>query len=90
MFHLVVAALRTRGGEYRRHATAIAAFHEKFVAAGVFAPDLHVALGRAFNERTISDYRHEQRVTEPTARQILDDAARFVDVVEAYLRRSGA
>ncbi len=86
MFHLAVAALKTRGGEYRRHAAVIAAFREKFVAEGVFAPDLHVALGRAFNERTISDYRHEQRVSEATARRVLDDAAQFVAAVEAYLR----
>lgn len=89
MFHLAVAALKTRGGEYRRHAAVIAAFRDKFVAEGQFPPDLHVALGRAFNERTISDYRYEQRVTEATARRVLDDASRFVEVVEAYLRRSG-
>jgi len=88
MFHLAVAALLTRGREYRRHAAVIAAFREKFVTDGTFAPDLHAALGRAFNERTISDYRYDQRVSEATARQILDDATRFVAAVEAYLRRA--
>ena len=88
MFHLAVAALRTRGGEYRKHTAVIAAFREKFVTDGTLASDLHVALGRAFNERTISDYRYDQRVTEGAARRTLDDAGRFVDAVEVYLRRT--
>lgn len=89
MFHLAVAALRTKGGgEYRRHAGVIAAFREQFVAQGVFSPELHVALNRAFTERNVSDYRYEREVPAATARRILDDAARFVDEVETYLRRS--
>ena len=43
---------------------------------------------RAFGERTISDYRYDQRGTQAPARQVLDDASRFVGEVEAYLRRS--
>ena len=88
MFHLAVAALKIKGGEYRRHATVVAAFRDQFASEGVFAPELHVAFGRAFGERTISDYRYDQRVTQATARQVLDDASRFVEEVEAYLRRS--
>lgn len=64
-------------------------YYDQFVSQGVFAPDLHVALGRAFSERTISDYRYEQRVTAATARGVLDDATRFVEEVAAYLRRVG-
>lgn len=89
MFHLAVAALRTRGAEYRRHAGVIAAFRDQFVAAGVFAPGLHVALGRAFGERNASDYGYAERVSQAAAHRILDDATRFVDEVEAYLRRTG-
>ena len=75
-------------GEYRRHATVVAAFRDQFASEGAFARELHVAFGRAFGERTISDYRYDQRVTQAAARQILDDASRFVDAVEAYLRRN--
>lgn len=88
MFHLTVADLKTKGGEYRRHAGLIAAFHQRFIAPGLLSGDLHAALGRAFDERTISDYRYDQRVTEATARRVLEDAVRFVREVEAYLRRS--
>jgi uncharacterized protein (UPF0332 family) len=91
MFHLAVAALKTRGGEYRRHAAVIAAFRDQFVVAGVFAPEIHAALARAFTERSVGDYQYERRVTRETARRILHDARRFVDQVESYLRcRPGA
>ncbi len=85
MFHLAVAALKTKGGEYRRHTRVLSAFREEFASEGVFSSELHLAFDRAFTERNVSDYRYEQPVAQATARRVVADAARFVAEVEAYL-----
>ena len=89
MFYLASAMLRSRNRTPSKHSAVIAAFAQQFVATGEFLGAHHAALREAFDLRLIGDYSPVSHVTSEQARRVLENATRFVNDAEAWLRRTG-
>lgn len=91
IFHAASAALLWHGEERAKHSGVQATFGERFIAAGIFEPELGRIYTRARKEREEVDY--QPAAPTPTPEQAstrLDESRRFVDRVERYLREVGA
>ena len=91
IFHAASATLLWHGEERAKHSGVQATFGERFIAAGIFEPELGRIYTRARREREEIDYKPASPT--PTAEQAstrLDESRRFVARVERYLREVGA
>jgi uncharacterized protein (UPF0332 family) len=87
-FYAAEAALLTAGETRSKHSGVIAAFGRLVVKDGGFDPETGATLRELFRLRNAADYdwlEAEQVASEP-----VDDAARFVDAVEAWIQTQSA
>lgn len=85
MFYAVLALLQMIGKVPSKHTGIISLFDTEFVLKGVFQKDLSRWLHKAFELRQVSDYRTVKPISREKAEDTLNNAVRFVEVVEKYL-----
>ena len=89
MFYATSALLASKGISRSKHSGVHSAFGEYFVKTGLIETEYVKMLGHAFNSRLGSDYDITFSAEQTLAKGILQDAYRFVDRVEDYLRQLG-
>lgn len=90
VFTIATAALLTQRITRKKHSGVESAFHQFLVKPGLIEPEYGAIYIRAFRERQNADYADTMDFTEAKARQVLEDATRFVARMEKYLREIGA
>ena len=80
------ALLATQGLSRSKHSGVIAVFRQRFVKPGLIEIEYGDIYGRVMDDRHISDYDVETPVEPDRAQTDLEDAHRFVDRIERYLR----
>jgi uncharacterized protein (UPF0332 family) len=81
--------LATQGLSRSKHSGVIAAFRQYFVKPGLIEAEYSDIYGRVMENRHVSDYEIELPIDSSVAADDLDDAHRFVNHVEKYLREEG-
>ncbi|HKZ82091.1 MAG TPA: HEPN domain-containing protein [Anaerolineae bacterium] len=88
-FYAANALLATQHLERSKHSGVIAAFREHFVRTGVIAPEYSDWYGALLDTRQRGDYSLEALLDERRATELLEQAGKFVDRIERYLRDEG-
>jgi len=86
IFYAANAMLATQGLSRSKHSGVIGAFRSHFVKPGFIEIEYGDIYGRVMDDRHISDYDVEALIEADRARADLDDARRFVDRIEHYLK----
>ena len=89
IFYAANAILASQGLSRSKHSGVIATFRLHFVKPGLIETEYGDIYGRVMDDRHISDYDVEALIEADRARADLDDARRFVDKVEHYLKEGG-
>jgi uncharacterized protein (UPF0332 family) len=89
MFYAANAPLASEGISRSKHSGVHSAFGERFVKGGLIETEYAKMLGHAFDSRLDSDYDVEFVADQVLAEDVLNDARRFVDRAEQYLREAG-
>jgi uncharacterized protein (UPF0332 family) len=89
MFYAASALLASEGISRSKHSGVHSAFGERFVKGGLIEAEYAKMLGHAFDSRLDSDYDVEFVADQALAEDVLNDARRFVDRAERYLREAG-
>lgn len=89
MFYAASALLASEGISRSKHSGVHSAFGERFVKRGLIEAEYAKMLGHAFDSRLDSDYDVEFVADQALAEDVLNDARRFVDRAERYLREAG-
>jgi uncharacterized protein (UPF0332 family) len=90
MFYAASALLASKGISRSKHGGVLSAFGEHFVKTGLIETEYAKMLGHAFDSRLDSDYDIAFTAEQTLAVDVLQDAQRFVEGTEAYLRQAGA
>ena len=89
VFYTANALLATRHMERSKHSGVIAAFREHFVKTGLIEPEYSDWYGALLDTRQRGDYTLEWVLDDMRARDLIEQAGRFVSRVERYLREEG-
>jgi uncharacterized protein (UPF0332 family) len=89
MFYAASALLASKGITRGKHSGVHSAFGEHFVKTGLIEVEYAKMLAHAFDSRLDSDYDVLFKTEETLAEEVLEDARRFVERVEQYLRQVG-
>jgi uncharacterized protein (UPF0332 family) len=89
IFYAANALLSTQKLARSKHSGVISAFRERFVKPGFIEPEYSDIYGRVLDHRHVGDYELELAIEEEQARSDLDDANRFVQRVEEWLKQEG-
>jgi len=90
MFYVTTAALLALSIYRGKHSAVQAGLHQFLVQPGLMEAEYGELYNKAFNMRQHADYDDFSKYTEETARQLLEDAERYVARLETYLRSVGA
>ena len=90
VFYTASAALFSQSIQRTKHSGVESAFAEFLVKPGYIEMEFSRLYQKARRQREEADYAEDADVDEATARQILADAARFVDRLERFLGEIGA
>jgi uncharacterized protein (UPF0332 family) len=82
--------LATRHMERSKHSGVIAAFREHFVKTGLIELEYSDWYGETMDARQRGDYTLGLVLDEARARELIEQAERFADRVERYLREQGS
>ncbi len=88
MFFTAEALLLSKGLKASSHSGVITLFGEHFVKTGIFDREMGKALKRAYDSRQKGDYAAGFLIDKEEAEEKLNDAKKFVKMVEKYLRSS--
>lgn len=88
IFYAANALLITRQLSRGKHTAVIAAFRQYFVKSGQIEAEYSDIYGRVMENRHTSDYDIELAIDAQVAQEDINDAQRFVDRVEIYLREA--
>ena len=86
VFHLMQAALLTKGMTYSKHKGVIGGFSQHFIKPGLFPEEFGKLIQRLRRDREVGDYGYEMTVTAEKAAQDVQLARRMTEAIEAYLK----
>ncbi len=89
VFYAANAMISTQGLARSKHSGVIGAFRQVFVKSGIIEAEYSHIYGRVMDDRHLGDYEIKVPVTPDEAARDLEDARRFVNRVETYLRGEG-
>ena len=88
IFYLAQAMLMTKGLTFSKHSAVVAAYGKEFAKTGLLDPKFHRYIIQAQKLRLIGNYGEDgEEVTEEQARESLQWAGEFMEVVKGYLRK---
>ena len=85
VFHLMQAALLTKGKTYSKHAGVISGFSEEFIKTGIFARDYGEAIQRLRKDRELGDYGYQLSVSFEEATKDVKAAEEIGTSILKYL-----
>ena len=83
VFHLMQAALLTKGKTYSKHAGVISGFSEQFIKPGIFPSNFGEAIQRLRKDRELGDYGYQLSVV---AEEATSDVKTASDITDALLK----
>lgn len=86
LFHAVRAILALDGVDRRKHSGVIAYFQQNYVKTGKFGKEYSTIIQDAFEVRQESDYEDFYIIDREEVKTQLENAEKFVDAVEVYLK----
>lgn len=86
VFHLMQAALLTKGRSYSKHAGVISGFSEVFIRTGTFPAKFGEGIQRLRKDRELGDYGYQLNVTFEEASQDIETADGITSALLKYLR----
>lgn len=86
IFHLMQAALLTKGRTYSKHAGVISGFSEQFIKSGIFPANFGEAIQRLRKDRELGDYGYQLSVTAGEATGDVETASEIADSLLKYLQ----
>ena len=85
MFYVAEALLIEKGLSFKKHGGVHSAFGEHFIKTGKLSPEYHRWLIEAFNSRIKSDYDIELSLSTEAAREIIQQARKFLEAARQHL-----
>lgn len=87
MFFMAEAALLTKNLNASSHKGVITLFGQHFIKTKIFDRNLGKALNDAYDTRIIGDYGVGFEVDEEQAKNLLETAIDFIEILKNYLRK---
>ena len=87
IFYAANAVLATKKLARNKHSAVISAFRQYFVKTGLIPVELSDIYGRIMGDRELGDYDLVTSIDEARAKLDLQDAKRFIQSVEEWLRK---
>lgn len=85
IFHGVRAVLALDGLDFKKHSAVLGKFRELYIKTNMFDVKYSEMIGKAFVVRNDSDYEDFYIVSREDALQQIENAAEFLEAVQAYL-----
>jgi uncharacterized protein (UPF0332 family) len=85
VFHMVQAALLTKGLSFSKHLTVINAFSNQFIRTGTFPREFSKKIKRLKRNREVGDYEYMKIIQKEEAKEDLKSAEKMVDAIESYI-----
>lgn len=85
MFYAVLALMVSINKDTSKHTGALSFFDEYFVKQKVFPKEMSELIHNAFESRQEGDYRESSKIDRESAREILQSADTFLELVEKKL-----
>ena len=87
MFHAMRAIMALDGEDRKKHSGVVAYFRENYIKKGVFDKQHSYAIKNAFLVRQESDYEDFYIVSKKDAAEQTENARKFVETVDVYIKR---
>lgn len=87
MFHAMRAIMALDGEDRKKHSGVVAYFQENYIKKGVFDKQHSYAIKNAFLVRQESDYEDFYIVSKKDAAEQTENARKFVETVDVYIKR---
>ncbi len=88
MYYLVEALLITKDLFTKTHSGSIGLFSKEFIKTGVFSIEWSEYLAKAFDARSKGDYEVGSIVDAESAKEILEKAILFNELITSYLKEN--
>ena len=85
VFHLMQAALLTKGKTYSKHAGVISGFSEVFIKTGIFPKHFGESIQRLRKDRELGDYGYQLSVSSEEASRDVKTAEELIEFLSQYL-----
>jgi uncharacterized protein (UPF0332 family) len=86
VFHMMQAALVTKGLSYSSHSGVINGFSRSFIKTGILPKHSRAIIRRLRREREVGDYSYEKAVSQKEAKQDVESAQKLFRAIEDYLK----
>lgn len=86
IFHAIRAVNALDGFDSSKHSGVISHFNQEYVKTGLFEKEVSKIIRNASELREQADYEDFYEASQEEAVDIFEQAARFISVVEVYLR----
>lgn len=87
IFHAMRSVLALEGKDFSKHSGVSAYFRKEYIKTGIFDVELSDIISMSFEIRTNSDYDDFYVISVEEVREQIENAIRFCDVVESYLKK---
>ncbi len=89
MFYVTEAVLLTKDLSFSKHSAVIGAFGKEFIKTKIFRRELWEYVVSAFDMRQLGDYGASGSIDKEDAQILIEQAGKFIDSGETYLRLNG-
>ena len=89
IFYATNAILATKNLNRSKHSGVLAAFRQHFVKTKLISSELSDIYARVMEDRHVGDYELISDVSEEDVRTDIEESQKFLDVVNAWLKKEG-
>ena len=86
VFHMLQAALLTKGLSFSKHLTVINAFSNQFIKSGIYPREFSKEIKRLKKNREVGDYEYLKAIQKEEAEEDLKSAEKMVDAIELHIK----
>ncbi|MCI8755873.1 MAG: HEPN domain-containing protein [Oscillospiraceae bacterium] len=86
IFHTVRSLLALDGVDFKKHSGVISYFQRQYIKTGIFDTELSDIIKDAFSIRQNCDYEDFFLVSKEDVLNQLENAKKFIDIIQAYLQ----
>lgn len=87
VFHIMQAALLTKGLSFSKHSGVIGGFSKEFIKSGVFPKEFSKKIRSLLKDREIGDYSYLLTIEKKQAKKDIETAQEIIRAVKAYLKK---
>ncbi len=85
VFHMLQAALLTKGLSFSKHLTVINAFSNQFIKSGIYPREFSKEIKRLKKNREVGDYEYLKAIQKEEAEEDLKSAEKIVSAIELHI-----